>query len=190
MKKRFRSTLVIITILGLSVFFGWLFDTAYTEQQKKIHPREYFSEVMEMTFDEGITNHLNTVYALIKVRSGFDAGLLAEDGGIGLFRLTPEQYEILSRELDIYTDPGLLYEPRTNLRLGIRWVRDLSDRYENDRKALIAATFIGEETVDLWLSDTSLTDGDGKLISVPDGDTADYVKKVEKAIETYKKLYE
>ena len=55
--------------------------------------------------------------------------------------------------------------------------------------AVFAAYNAGFGRVDQWLPDPEYTDEDGNLIRIPIAETKKYVKKVNDAIDVYKRLY-
>jgi soluble lytic murein transglycosylase len=102
-------------------------------------------------------------------------------------QLTSEQYEVLATELGCYVDAGLLFDPATSVNIGTYWISRLYDKYKSFT-TVYAAMYIGEETVDAWLSDESLVDKNGKLLKIPDRDTEKYVERVSEAIKVYREL--
>ena len=57
-------------------------------------------------------------------------------------------------------------------------------------RAVYAALFIGEDTVDDWMRDEENLASDGTLENIPDEDTERFVKNFEKTVEIYRELYE
>ena len=178
--SRIKNTLLILLIIGLALLTAWGYDAAATAVLKKQYPRLHNAEVVNLAYENSLP--ASVVYAAIRVRSGVDASLLAEDGGIGLFRLTPEQYFSLE-DADAAVDSGLLYEPKTNIRLGTRWLAALYDKY-GDWDAVYAAMAAGEEAVDEWLSKP------GGSVALADDETAAYIRQMQKAVKRYIELYE
>lgn len=179
--SRIRNTFIILLIIALSAATGWGYDAAATAVLKKQYPREYNADVVNLAYENSIPP--SVVYAAIKVRSNFDPASVSEDGGIGLFRLTPAQYYELAEQLGGAVDSGLLYEPKTNLRFGVRWIASLYDKYE-DWDCVYAAMAAGEEKVDGWLS------MEGGSVALADDETADYIKTMKKTAARYVELYE
>jgi soluble lytic murein transglycosylase-like protein len=60
-------------------------------------------------------------------------------GAIGLMQVMPETGEELASRLGIrWLGPQTLFEPTTNIRLGVAYLRELSDRYGSLSTALAA----------------------------------------------------
>jgi len=184
-KTSTRNVIAILVMLLISIAGGFITEQLLSNYRKGEYPREYPELVEEYAFDCRIPEW--AVYASMKLRSGFNASLRSDDGKTGLFQLTDEQYYLLSDPADAL-DPGLLYDPGINIKLGCRWISSLYERY-GSWDAVWAAMYAGEETVDGWL--TPAKDGSGMVLkSIPDKDTAAYAEKMTKIIEKYKKLYE
>lgn len=185
MSKKLKNSLVIIIILALSVGCGFIYDLIYTSLLEKNHPILYEEYVNEASYKYSIPDYI--IYGNIKARSDFETGLVGDGGRTGLMQLTGEQYEVLATELGCYVDAGLLFDPSTSVNIGTYWISKLYDKYKSFT-AVYAAMYIGEETVDGWLSDESLVDENGKLLKIPDRDTEKYVERVMSAIEVYRDL--
>lgn len=189
MRSAIKRTLTILIIAALSIFCGVTYDRICDKAERAKYPREYTTSVMQHSADLGIP--ANIIYATIKVESDFRSDLKTDTGGasrIGLMQLSAEDYEIYGGKLGINTDPGLLYEPETNLRIGCYRIYSLYKKY-TDWKCVFAAMRAGEGTVDGWLCDSTLTDDSGKLKTIPDTTVAEYVATMEATIAEYDKLY-
>ena len=191
MKKRLINTLAVLLILALSVGIGFVYSRYDIEKKKKEYPRSYQADVTALSYTYSVP--VSVIYASVKVRSDFDPAKRTDDGKTGLLQLTAEQYYRFEDELGgRASDPGLLYEPATNLRLGICWISGLFAKY-GSWDTVYAAMYAGEETVDGWIGDDEQTDGDEtrrSLSSVPDGETSEYVKLMKKTVKIYSELYE
>jgi soluble lytic murein transglycosylase-like protein len=82
------------------------------------------------------------VLALIEVESGFDVKAISPKGAIGLMQLMPDtakQYGV-ARSDD-------LFHPETNVSIGVRHLRALLDRHQNNWPLVLAAYNAGENAV-------------------------------------------
>lgn len=186
MNRKFFNSLVVILILVLSVGCGFLYDALFTRYHLKEYPRQYNDTVIACYYEYSVP--VSIIYATIKMESDYDSGLVT-DGKIGLMQLTREEYDILSTELGNQKDSGLLFEPETNLNIGTYKISKLYEKF-GQWKAVYAALYIGNDTVDEWLSDPEYLDENGNLSEIPDKDTEKYVKKFEKTVKIYQELYE
>ena len=81
-----------------------------------------------------------------------------------------------------------LNNPEINIRLGIKHLADLIDRYNNEKMAIIAYN-AGMGNVDSWI-DKGIIDKDGtNLENVPYKETNMYLRKVLQNYEIYCMLY-
>jgi soluble lytic murein transglycosylase len=79
-----------------------------------------------------------------------------------------------------------------NVRLGAFYLGKLCTRYGGDLPRAIAGYNAGEEAVDRWLGDMPpaiLADADGFVEEIPFQETRDYVKKVWRSYNVYRRLY-
>lgn len=187
MRKTLINSLIIIIIIALSIGCGFLYDHIADTYQRNKYPRGYNDTVSALSLEYRVPTW--AIYTTIKMRSDFDPSLKTEDGGIGLFSLTAEQYAEIGEELDLAVDAGLLYEPETNLRFGTYWLSSLYIKYGN-WDCVWAAIHIGEPTVDEWRWNANYSNADGTLKNIPDEETAEYIENANEIAEIYRKLYD
>ena len=195
MKKHHKNggrnyALIIAVILIASVIFGFLFDFALTQIEYAIYkkPTEYQGYVTSYSIEYGVPENL--VYAVIKTESGFDSSAVSDAGAIGLMQMMPDTFTWLTN--DILRDrlaQGMLYDPETSIKYGVYYLSSLYSKYNNWDTAL-AAYNAGPGNVDDWLADEKYDKNqDGVLDKIPFKETNNYVKKVNRALEAYDKLY-
>jgi len=184
MKKSFFNSATVIVIVLLSIICGLVISKIVESKEKEKYPLVYSETVSALSESTKVPEYV--IYSVIKVRSDFDASGVS-DGLIGLYRLSPEQYNRLETEMgNTPGNPDLLYSPETNLRLGTHYLYLLFRKYAS-WNTVFAAFYAGEETVDGWLAASG---SEVKTLNnIPDGLTAQFVSDVNEAIEKYKKLY-
>jgi soluble lytic murein transglycosylase-like protein len=101
------------------------------------------------------------VRAVVQVESGFNPYAVSPKGAQGLMQLMPGT----ARELGVLN----VFNPIENIRAGIRYLRRLLDRYNNDEVLALAAYNAGPKAVDKY----------GEKVP-PYRETRDYVTKVNK----------
>jgi len=80
------------------------------------------------------------ILAVIKVESRFQPWAVSPKGALGLMQIMPETGNWLSGLSQIeWKGPMSLFEPETNVTLGIRYLAFLRDRYRGDVKAFLSA---------------------------------------------------
>lgn len=187
-KKKKLSLVLIISAVLLLVCIG-LYFLLSPSIDRALYPREYQELVERYAKQYDVPENL--IYAIIRTESDFEAGAVSTAGAVGLMQVMPSTFRWLSDDmLGEHLEDSMLYDPETNIRYGVYYLRRLYDRYGSWQTAC-AAYNAGNGTVDRWLSDPSLTDHQGNLIpeSIPIGETRAYVNKVQKSYRTYSRLY-
>jgi soluble lytic murein transglycosylase-like protein len=106
------------SIMGLSARFKVSADLA--------------TDIYDVALSQGIEPELG--FRLVRVESQFNPRATSSAGAIGLTQVIPST----ARYFDKTITRERLYEPRTNLRLGFRYLRTLIDQYNGDlRLALL-----------------------------------------------------
>jgi soluble lytic murein transglycosylase-like protein len=81
--------------------------------------------IHEVALDVGLDPELG--FRLIRVESVFDPGAIGAGGATGLCQIMPGTARDLDPKVDTRKE---LADPRTNLRLGLGYLRDMIERYE------------------------------------------------------------
>jgi len=179
-------SVVIITILLLSVLIGYIYQTVWYHIDLKNHPREYASFVEKYAAEYGVPEYI--VYAVIKNESDFSSNCLSDAGEIGLMQISPETFNWLLTLTKEKLEPGILYDPETNIRYGTYMLSYLFTEYS--RWTTVFAIFeAGKATVDEWLTQSELVDEIGNLKNIPDEKVRMYVQAIEDTVDIYQDLY-
>lgn len=130
------------------------------------------------------------VAAIIHTESGFDPEAVSGAGAMGLMQVVPETGEWIAGKLGLenFTANDLL-NPETNIEMGCWYLQFLQERFDT-LPVIMAAYNAGHNKVKEWLADPQYSDDGTNLTNIPYGETDNYVKKVTKAYEKYKELYE
>ena len=183
-------TVVFLIILAISIAFGFVFDFVCDRVEQNKYPKtETYREAVILAAQEfGVPENL--IWAVIKVESNFDSSAESELGEVGLMQISAETFdEITNKKLMDGFDPGMRYDPDTNIRYGAYYLSYLFAKYGNWNTA-IAAYDAGVEQVDNWLSDPQYGSSQtGILNQIPQKETRNYQKRVNGALEKYDKIY-
>lgn len=176
---------VVLILLAVSIAFGFVFDFVLTKIEYAIYPKphEYAAYVEKYSARFDVPEDL--IWAVIKTESGFDSSAVSGAGAVGLMQLTePTFKEISNQRLKEGLDSGMRYDPETNIRYGTYYLSYLYARY-GDWDTALAAYNGGLGNVDDWMGeDEKLT-----LNEIEFRETKNYVKKVNRTMKKYKKLY-
>lgn len=180
---------IFALILVVSILFGILFDVAMTAREKKKYPIDarYAESVTAASKESGVPEAV--LWAVCREESAFSSGLKSEDGKIGLMQISPEVFTFVSTKLlETSFETGMLYDPATNLRVGAAYLSYLYERY-GVWSIVFTAYLAGSEQVDAWLSDETYVTKTGELRRLP-SQISSHVKRLDKALSLYQKLYD
>lgn len=180
LKILYRSlTVILIAIWAVFIAFA-----GYFSLMKRMYPLKYKEEIMKYSSYYGIEECL--IFSFVKVESDFDEKAVSNKGAIGLMQITPKTGEYIAklngaRNYD-------LTNPETNINFGCYYLGYLLDKFKNI-ETTICAYNAGEGNVSEWLKNPEYSDDGERLKSVPFSETREYIKKIKKTFEKYKKLY-
>jgi len=93
------------------------------------------------------------VLAVMHVESRFRTFAVSEKNAMGLMQIMPSTGRWLAPQLGIEWDgPHTLFDPDVNVRLGVAYLRQLTDRYHGDLEAALAAYNWGPGHIDRRLA--------------------------------------
>lgn len=187
--KRKRNPLpviiIIVLILLIAAIGGLL---AYDKVTRELHPLKYQNYVTKYAREFGVDEYL--VYAVIKTESGFRPDAVSNVGARGLMQIMEDTFDWIKFKLGdedaTYYD---MYDPQTNIRYGCFLLGYLCDEFGCVDTAM-AAYHAGRGQVNEWLSDKEISPDGVHLDVIPIPDTAHYVNKINKAMDTYLMLYD
>lgn len=191
LRNRCMILTAVITISAL-ILYSCTLSIHKSSQQLEFaaYPHTY-SEYVEASAKEF---HVEPalVYAVIKQESGFDANCVSDAGAVGLMQIMPKTFQWLSESMDKidkkkYTEDDM-YDPKTNIRFGCRYLSVLLRMYSKPATAL-AAYNAGMGNVSGWLKNKDLSSDGKTLRKIPFPETSAYTKKVLDNYVQYKQLY-
>lgn len=148
----------------------FIYDAAYPQPHRAIVERE-------LGRSNGVS--LEWVYATMRQESGYDPRALSRAGARGLLQLMPATAAELASErgLSGYSR-AKLFEPETNLILGVMMMSRLSKRYDGNLALMAAGYNAGPGRVRRWLESFGGADLDLFVEKIPFEETRRYVKRV------------
>ena len=167
---------IIFTISSIN-FFAFIIN-------RYLYPLKYKEIVIENADLYGLDRAL--VFATIKVESSFDKNAQSNKGAVGLMQITLSTAEYIANRLNI--NEYDLQDENINVRFGCYYLRYLIDKFKNIETAICAYN-AGEGNVSKWLKDSDYSEDQITLKTVPFKETEEYLKKIVKTFEKYKKLY-
>ena len=126
--------------------------------------------------------------ALIAQESTFTADIRSSANAVGLMQLIPGTGRQYARKLGIRYSASILTQPETNIRLGMRYFKDLIDRFGGAHFAL-ASYNAGEARIARWIAERPGFTQDEFIDDIPFPETQAYVKRILGTAEDYRRLY-
>jgi soluble lytic murein transglycosylase len=124
------------------------------------------------------------VASLIRQESGFNERARSPAGAQGLMQLMPATARTMERG-----SQRRLMDPKTNIRLGVRYFHGLIDRFGGDAELALAGYNAGPERVDEWKR-RYITDNRMLFLDlIPFKETRDYVSLISRNYYWYLSLY-
>ena len=185
MSKALKNTVAIIIIIFISIGLGYVYEQVTVHFGKKAHPLMYEEIVEKYAHEYGVPKEI--IYSVINTESNFKSDAVSPRGAVGLMQIMPDTFEWISGKMGEITSDGLLYDPYTNIKYGTFYLRYLFDRF-NSWDIAFAAYNAGPTRISSWLDNPEYIK-DNKVVYIPIEETRNYLKRVNKNIENYKKLY-
>jgi peptidoglycan lytic transglycosylase len=126
--------------------------------------------------------------ALIAQESTFTADVRSSANAVGLMQLIPSTGRSYARKIGVRYSVRILTQPETNIRLGMRYFKDLMDRFGAPHYAL-ASYNAGESRIAQWIAERPGFDQDEFVDDIPFPETQNYVKRILGTADDYRRLY-
>jgi len=113
----------------------------YLEEVRLRLPRETYQAMVAAIADASLRYDVppETILAVIRIESAFDADAVSQAGAVGLMQLLPSTAAELARELSLdWTGEADLHDPATNIALGTYYLTKLLGRFNDLTQALAA----------------------------------------------------
>jgi soluble lytic murein transglycosylase len=152
-----------------------------------IYPLDYWDLIEKYSKASGLDPYL--VSALMAQESTFTADIRSSANARGLMQVMPGTGRLYAGKLGIrpFTTASLS-RPETNVRIGIRYFKDLVDRFGGVHYAL-AGYNAGDGRVARWIKESPDLASDEFIDSIPFAETQNYVKRILGTAEDYRRLY-
>jgi len=174
--KFFTLFLCLLIIFGASVIVSILYPIKYKDYINKYAQRYNIDPFL--------------VAAIINVESKYNKDALSPKKAKGLMQIGQSTGQWGSEELGIdnYSEE-LLFQPETNIRIGVWYLNKLEKEFNGDLDLMLAAYNAGSGNVNKWLKDKSYSHDETSLYNIPFKETENYLKKVKSNYKVYKLIY-
>jgi len=153
---------------------------------KVLYPLPYESVLRR----EAERNNFDPMFAagLIRQESTFQADAVSRANAIGLMQILPKQGRQLAKQRKIRYTKGSLFDPNTNIELGMLYISDLT-RTTGAAEYAAAAYNAGEDRLAQWKAERTYDEIAEFVESIPFTETREYVQIVVRNAAMYRQLY-
>ena len=190
MWKEIKGKIIKIStkVLTLYLIVCWVaiacLGLLYMYNKKFAYPLKYKELVFEYADYYGLERAL--IFAVIKTESSFNPNAISRAGAMGLMQITKRTGEYIATKLGVENFD--LKDNNDNINFGCYYIKYLYVRFKDMDTALVAYN-AGEGNVSLWLMDEKLSSDGKTLKSIPFAESREYLNKIHKNFEKYKKMY-
>jgi len=154
----------------------------------RMYPVTYSEYVQKYSKQYNLDEHL--VYSMIKAESGFNPNAVSPRNAKGLMQIIDSTGVWAAEKMKIENfETDQLMEPETNIRIGCWYIARLLKQYNHNTELALAAYNAGSGNVSKWLKDKTLSKDGTTLDRIPFEETRNYVNKINKYRNMYKRLY-
>lgn len=152
-----------------------------------IFPLDYWPLIKKYSDAHDLDPYLMT--ALIAQESTFTPDVRSSANAVGLMQLIAPTARTVARQLGIRRfSTRMLTQPETNIRLGMKYFKDMADRFGGAHYAL-AGYNAGPHRVVRWKEERPGFAQDEFIDDIPFQETQNYVKRILGTADDYRRLY-
>lgn len=179
----------IISVFSIVIILIILFSIVRIQDIiiKAIYPQKYSEYVEKYALEYGVDSML--VYAIIKAESNFKPNIKSSSNAMGLMQLLDETAKETAKKIGIDYTEGCLYDPETNIRLGIKYYSELLEEYDNNYMLALTAYNAGTGNLKKWIEQGIIKPDGSNIEDIPYKETNNYVRKIVRDYNIYKDLY-
>lgn len=179
----------IISVFSIVIILILLFSIVRIQDIiiKAIYPQKYSEYVEKYALEYGVDSML--VYAIIKAESNFKPNIKSSSNAMGLMQLLDETAKETAKKIGIDYTEGCLYDPETNIRLGIKYYSELLEEYDNNYMLALTAYNAGTGNLKKWIEQGIIKPDGSNIEDIPYKETNNYVRKIVRDYNIYKDLY-
>ena len=147
-------------------------------------PSAYRQAINKYSRENKVDNLL--VFALIRNESFFNSNIVSPARAHGLMQLLYRTARQVARQLKIRISRKDLFSAEINIRLGIKYLRGLIQKYQGNLALALAAYNAGSQPVDRWLRQFGNVTSEEFIELIPYSETRAYVKNILRNYYYYK----
>ena len=183
-----RESIYAIEVLMKGVPRDFIPDLLPLTVRELLYPRYFYGAISEDARKYDADPIL--LLAIMREESRFDPRAKSEAAARGLLQFIITTARDIGREIGLVNvSPDDLYDPRLIIRLGAKYLNELSGELGADRYDVAAAYNAGPKQVALWSRLAPAAGDDFFLSSINFDETKQYVRKVMNSYQRYAELY-
>ncbi len=156
--------------------------------RRLLYPRYFYAFITEDA--EKFEADPTLLLSIMREESRFNPRAKSQAAARGLLQFIITTARDIGRDVGLVdVDPEDLYDPRVIIRLGAKYLSELSAQFEGNRYRVAAAYNAGPKQVALWNRMQSAPGNDYFLTAVNFDETKHYVRKVMNSYERYAEIY-
>ncbi|MGZ7445172.1 lytic transglycosylase domain-containing protein [Paenibacillus sp. TH7-28] len=180
-----KKRVLLLLFLGFIVLI--FFNSAWLSL---FYPIYYKEEIRSHAKNNGIDPFI--VAAIIKVETNYKTGAQSKKGALGIMQIMPDtaNWVITKAGLPDTSLDQVQNEIGTNIEIGTWYLKSLSEQFDGNEIAMIAAYNAGPTNVKNWIKSGKW---DGRLETsknIPFGETRHYVQRVTHYYKQYSDIYD
>lgn len=179
--KRLLLLLFIVVLLSILVANSRPF-------LRLLYPMPYEDAVARYAKQFQLDPYLVT--AVMRVESRFNPVAQSSKGAVGLMQLMPDTAKWAAGKMQIEYSEEMLVDPKFNISVGCWYLALLKSQFNGNAAAALAAYNAGKTPVNRWLQQGQWNGSLEDVDNIPFFETRNYVKKVFRDYEIYRKIYQ
>jgi len=159
-----------------------------TVVRQLLYPRYFYDAIAADA--ERYDADASLVLSIMREESRFNPRAKSQAAARGLLQFIITTARDIGRDVGLVDlDPEDLYDPRIIIRLGAKYISELSEQFSGNRYRVAAAYNAGPKQVALWSRMQPAAGDDYFLTAVNFDETKHYVRKVMNSYERYSEIY-
>ncbi len=169
-------------------FLSWRLEDAPKEFWQLAYPLPYRASLEKYADDVAIDPFV--VAGLIRQESEFDPGAISRANARGLTQVLPSTGREMSRRLGIRPfSISLLHQPDSSLRIGISYLKQMLNSFENKWFLTLAAYNAGPSRANAWVKWGRFEEPAEFIETIPFEETRGYVQTVLRNADIYRRIW-
>jgi soluble lytic murein transglycosylase len=180
---KFKSIAKIIITLVVVCILLYIYSKTF------IYKTTYLEYIEKSCSGSSIDPYL--VLSIIRVESGFRPDAISSKEAKGLMQIKDTTYSEVSDMFATYNDNIDPYDPETNIKIGVAYLKKLLNKYGGNYYIALLAYNGGMGNVNNWINSGIISNNLNETIvpDIPFKETRDYLRKVITTYNIYKFLY-